>query len=345
MVAFPALDLLNFLGYDSGSKPGQQLPEEVRLVKLRNHQLGQCNGLQLSAAARRKRHAQPVSVEETLESPGGFPLYDGAIRESTPRRDAPCGLTISGQGVAETLYEFLRFRWARCIYLRHGVADMFQVGEHQQREVLLGLLPTQDRDTNRYLHDLLQIEPGRDRLPGGLQAAPDGVSNVLLVGGDDERHLLNREEELIASNVSTTVSGSDRSRSSTSTTTRFNGARSSDPMTSANCARKPCKVGSGSSFSFSLPSSKRSIRAPTPGRVTLSADVAASLIAFEKFTRHRDSLRVSLTLSPKPLPSSSFFCSPPRTSSMSAVVGSVLLSYSKDSQAGRRCPRAHPGAV
>ena len=139
----------------------------------------------------------------------------------------------------------------------------------------------------------------------------------------------------MASSVSTTVSGSERSRSSTSTTTRSSGLRSSDSMISANCLRNPCSVGSGgtSASSLGLSVSNRSMSAPAPGSVTVSAEDAASFTAFAKLTRRRSffsaSFTAPLTLSPKVLASSSFASSPPRTSSMRAVVGSVLLSYSQ----------------
>ena len=51
-------------------------------------------------------------------------------------------------------------------------------------------------------------------------------------------------------------------------------------------------------------------------------------MALENFTRRRSFLSVSLILSPNVLASSSFCWRPPRTSSIRAVVGSVLLSYS-----------------
>jgi hypothetical protein len=72
--------------------------------------------------------------------------------------------------------------------------------------------------------------------------------------------------------------------------------------------------------------------APAPGSVTVSAVVAASFTAFAKLTRRRRvfsaSFTAPMTLSLKVLASSSFASSPARTSSMRAVVGSVLLSYS-----------------
>ena len=68
-------------------------------------------------------------------------------------------MPVRGQGLAKPLHELARFRGTRLLHLGDGIVDAFQVGEHQQREVLLGLIPAQCRDAHRHLDDLLQVQP------------------------------------------------------------------------------------------------------------------------------------------------------------------------------------------
>ena len=95
------------------------------------------------------------------------------------------------------------------------------------------------------------------------------------------------KNNLIASRVSTTMSGNERSRSSTNMTTCLTCLRASSESKVANCSRNPCNVGLVACPSLSNIEANSEML----GIVIVSAVVAASFTALATLTRLRSSLR------------------------------------------------------